>query len=535
MKKSNVTQELVNIFPPWSKVRTDEQSVGQQVLNPFANAMERLERQLHTIRDNQYITTANLDEIDLVYKVELDADFDWDYDNKDPLEVNPLPPTVTGLSSGSWYPVEQAELNDIETFWYESIPNRVTLENTVSGENHELLTLDAEEAPVTGVWEHHLDGGDLWIEAIGGVQYLNFEQDRLYRGKVIISGETRKGTIEEETLVFPWDMKQRTTKEWKVVKQVKAFDIEDEVEIDIRSADFSSGPYLSVWNNRYSKNRNKIDEFWDMGHNDTIPTLDRIEYQSDEWQQLVLGFSSKDIIDRWELLDASNNTVSGVDMTLQPYTNRAWVTTADTLFLYDLAEETVSGVNDLIDDTAGANVQLDYDDTYVLLGEDITFLPWHARPLKEISKYRLWYKQPNGQKYGLLQGTPVSFSSDFWVIIPQGTDLSRTVEDYVNITTTQRGEYLVVCEVEFIDGETQTTSRIFSTRQKTPLAVLDVSSIVPGSIDGIDFDADQKLWVKSGDKYYQIGLHADKMIIDYPNKIIDLKENYEEVTIVTNG
>jgi hypothetical protein len=533
MKKSNIVQELANIYPSWSKVRTDEQSVGQQVLNPIAVSMERMEKQIRIMRDNQYITTANLDDIDLVFKVQLDADFAFDQDNTDPLFACSLVPEVSGLLEGTWYSVEQAEFNDIESFWYNSIPNRLSIE-TSGIADFELTSLEAQETPVTGEWQHHLDGGKIWIEATGGVQYLTFEGDQLLRAKVILHGQTRKGTWEEETLIFPWDMKQSTTKEWKQITEIHVYDMEDEVDLDIRSADFNGGPCLSPWNLRYSTNRNKIDEFWDVGHNGTIPTLDRLEYQSDEWQQLVLGFSSKEIIDRWELLDENSNTISGVDIALQPFTDRAWIVTSDNkLYLYELTEDTISGIDDLRDITHGSHIQLDYDESHVLLGEDIEVVPWHARPLKEIQSYRIWYKRPDGQKFGLLNGSSVAYTSDFTVTIPSGTKITRTVENLISIPTTMRGEYLIVFEATFIDNDIHEVRRVFTVRHKEPLVELDLSTIVSGTPDGIDFDTDQKLWVKYGNTCYQIGLHTDIMLIDYTNKKIYFQEEYEEVGIKT--
>lgn len=541
-KKSTLTQELVNVYPPWTKVRTDEQSVGQQLLNTFAIPMERMEKKIMRMRDNQYLTTANLDEIDLTFKVQLDADFTFDEDTTDPLFSSYIPPTVSGLIDGTWYLVNLAERNDLESFWDEAIPERVTLEDTVSGIDYELVTVDSDDIFASGVWEHHLGGGRMWVEATGGVEYLTFEDGELSRGKVIISGRTRKGTEESETIIFPWDMKQPTLKEWKQITEITVADMEDGIDIDIRSADFNSGPYLSPWNLRYSENRNKIDEFWDLGHNDTIPTLDRIEYQSDEWQQLVIGFSTKDVKESWELLEDTNDvtsgidiTVSGVDMAIQPYTDRVWVATEDRkLYVYDLLDNTVSGVEDLRDSTHGAHVQLDYDTTSLLLGEDIEFVPWHARPLKEIQSYQVWYQRPDGQKFGLLNGVSVDYTSDFTVVVAAGTEISRTVEDYISIPTSQRGEYLVVIETTFVDGEVQEFRRIFSVKYKTPLAVLDISPIISTTIDGVDFDSDQKLWVRSGTIYYKIGLHTDVMLIDYDNKIIYFKEDYSEVTIDTD-
>lgn len=535
MKKSCITQELVNVFPSWAKVRTDDQSVGYLAMNPIAISMEHMEKQIKMMRDNQYLTTANLDEIDLVYKVVMDADFEFGEDTTDPLFSCPITPEVSGLNDSTWYPVYRAQFNDIETFWYTSVPNRISV-STSGTADFILLSTETQDTPVTGEWDHHLGGGRVWVETTGGVQYLSYEKDQLYRGKVVLEGQTRKGSWETETLIFPWDMKQASVKEWKQLTKVTTFDIEDEVDVDVRSADFNGGPYLSPWNLRYSPNRNKIDEFWDIGHNGTIPTLDRIEYQSDEWQQLVLGFSTKDVRDQWELLDENDVTVSGVDMAIQPFTTRVWVVTEDSrLLLYDLQEDTVSGVADLKDATPGAHIQLDFDTSYVLLGEDIEFVPWHARPLKQLQSYRIWYKRPDGEKFGLLDGSAVPFTSDFTVKIPEGTKLTRTVESFINIPTTMRGEYLVVFEATFVDGEEQEVRRIFTVRYKEPLAEFSLSGLIPDVPDGIDFDADQKLWVKAGAMCYQIQPHTDIMLIDYENKIFYFKEEYEEVAIDTDA
>lgn len=539
MRKSDIIQELCNVFPSWSKVRTDEQSLGFQILNAHALPMEKMEKQIRITRDNQYLTTANLDEIDLTYRVQLGTDFEFDEDTTDPLFTSPIPPTVSGLMDSTWWPIVIADNNDIESFWYTSSPNRVTLTKVVSGENHNLVTLDFIDAPVSGVYEHHLGGGDILVETTGGVEYLSVEDNIAKRAKVVLRGKTRKGTREEETLIFAWDQKQKTQKEWKEINAVLAFDMEDSVEIDVRSADFNFGPYISPWNLKYSPNRQKIDEFWNIGHNTNIPTLDRIEYQTDEWQQLILGFSSKDVKESWELLKDTtdvisgvNVTVSGVDLALQPYSDKTWVATADNmLYVYDLQDDLVSGVDDLRDSTPGAELQFEYDSTDVLLGEDIEFELWHARPIREVLSYRIWYQRPDGQKFGLLNGVPVAYTSDFEVKIAEGTPIVRSIENLISIPTTQRGEYLVVLEATYPDGEQQEFRRIFRTKFKLPEIVLDLSPIVPNPVVGIDFDADQKLWVTTGSDYYCISLHTDIMLIDYQSKIIYFKENYEEVGI----
>ena len=532
MKKSDILQELSNIYPSWSKVRYDDQSLGRQILNTMGLQLETMEKKIANIGLNQHITTANLDEIDLVYKVELDADYSFVEDNADPLFPTYIEPEVSGYLDSQWYPVRIAEFNDVESFWYTSVPDRVSLGEIVSGVDYELLTMEASELTITGLWEHHLDGGRLWVETTGGIEYIKLEGDNLTRAKVKIEGRTRKGTDEEETLIFPWDMKQPTRKEWKWIEKVSAYDMEDDVDIDIRSADFNNGPHRSFYNVKFSDNRNKIDEFWDLGHNGTIPTLDRIEYQTDEWQQLILGFSTKEVKERWELLDLSYNTISGIDLVLQPFSDRLWVITSDSkLLLYDLHDEMVSGVDDLRESTPGAHIAMDYDDMHVLLGEDIEFIPWHARPLKEMRSYRIWYQRPDKEKFGILNNTIVAYSSDFSVTLEPDTKLTRSVGLQVSIPTTMRGEYLVVFEATFVDDEVQEYRRIFSTKYKEPMAEISLSSILPSAPEGIEFDSDQKMWIRCSDDYYQINLHTDIMLIDYANKVLYFHEQYDEVGI----
>ena len=533
-KKTHVARELANTFPPWSKTRKDEQSIGFQMLNALSRPMERMDKALVSMRANQYLTTANLDEIDILHRVILPTDFEFDADNSDPNVPISLAPTVKGTIDSDIYTVAATIDNDIEAFWYESIPTRVSLDDTVSG-NHQLLDCVASELPQANELEHHLAGGHLWIETISGYNYLAFEKGTLHRARLIVHGVTRKGTEEYESFTFPWDMRQRSQKEWKVITKVEGVNLEEQVGVRIDSANFNAEDHIGQWNLRFSENRNKIDEFWGLGEISGHCTLDLVEYVTDEWQQLVIGLTDKQIKESWELLDDTMSGVDAVDITLQPFSDRAWAVTADQqLYCYDLEQNQVSGVDMLKDGTSGSHIQIEMDFRTVVLDEYIEFLPWHARPLKEIKKYRLWYQTPSGTKYGLLGGSPVAYTSDFWVIGEE--TISRTVENLVRVQATERGEYMFVLEAIFVDDEEQNTRVICSVNYKQPLASFDLSSLITEDITGIDFDSDQKLWVQTvtGD-YHEIGLHTDVMLIDYEGKIIYFKEQYDSVEVITSG
>jgi hypothetical protein len=532
MKKYSSTQELVNFFPGWARIRED-QSVGRQFFNTIGGPMDGMQESLRKMRSNQYLLTANIDEIDLTYKITLPVAFEFGEDTSDPLVYCPIAPTVSGQMDSVWYEVVINGDNNVEDFWYKSIPSRATFNNVVSGIDEVVTAFRTTQSPVELILDHHLGGGRLWIETTSGIQYLTIENGELRRAKIQITGTTRKGTDETETIVFPWNMKQPTRLEWSTITSIRAFNIEDDVAITIKSGDFNNGPYMDFFNLSYSPGRRKIDTFWDLETVSGVSQFNKMEYINDDWESLTLGFSDVHTVETWDLLDAGSNPIYCIDMAVQPFTNRAWMTTTSGIVhCYDLHDE-LPDMSLIKDRTPGSHVIFETDAESVTLGDAIVVTPWHARPLKEIKEYRIWYQTPAGVKYGLYYGDPVAFTSDF---IIKGAQLTqRTIEDDITVIATEYGDYLFVLEATFVDDEEHTEMRIVPCKFKTPLASIDVSSFVPGTVTGIEFDADQNMWIKnSSNNIYRINLHTDVMTIDYDRKVIYLKENYDDVLVVTD-
>lgn len=531
MKKYPATQELVNIYPSWSRVRTDDQSAGHQLLNAQAAPMDRMDKRLSTSRANTYLLSANLDEIDITHRIVLPTTFVFNVDNLDPTSPTPLPPTVVGNPGIDDFSVGLAFCNTLEEFWYKSVPNRFSLGRTAI-QNHNLLSLLAGASPLTVELNHHIEGGgEIWIEATGGTQFLTVEDGEVRRGTVIIRGKTRKDTSESETFIFPWDMKQKSERDWKTIEKVEVFDVQSGVQLDIRSADFNAGPYLDHYNLRYSENRRKIDTFWDIGTVAGHTTLDKVHYVSDEWENLAIGFPEKNVTESWELLDENDINITGIDIAVQPFSDKAWVlSSSGKIHLYDMQEEMVTGVDLLKEKTYGSHVQFEYDSRYLVKDEVFTFTPWHARPLKEILDYSIWYQTPSGTKFGLLDGAAVPFTSNFKV---KGQQLLRVIADDISVSLTERGEYLFNLEATFIDKEVHIEKIIVNTNFKKPLVTLDLEAQIPFLFSGLDYDSDQKLWVTTTSGYQEINLHTDQMLIDYDQKLIYFKEQYDNVSVTT--
>jgi hypothetical protein len=525
--KSPLVQELVNAFPSWSKIRLSDQSSGYRFLNVFAQVFERMQNKLQRMSRNQYVSTCNLNEVDNLYSVILPANTEFSIDYTDPVNPQPTAPTVSGYLNGDWYNLSVTDDNTLEAFWDNGVPDYWTIETT-STDSHEVCSGLATSFPVSGVYEHCLGGGYFTIETVGGISYFTIENRITHRGQIVLTGVTRKGTEESEVIVFPWDMKQRSKKEWRRLTRIDAYNIEDDVTITVTSADVAQGPYLSFWNNEFSENRNKIDTFYNVDTVTGVTTLDYLRYITDDWRQLVQGFSNQEVRTQWQLLDQSYSNTTMVDMAIQPFSNRAWMIDENgVLYLYDLHDYMVSGLDLSNDKTPGANVQFDIDTPSVILGETMSLIPWHARPIKEVNKFRIWYQTPSGTKYSWIDGAATTYSDDSWV-----TDLgllARTVAGTINVTATEYGEYLFVIDTVFVDGQTHTDKVLIPVKWKVPLGQWNLT--IPGIILGLDFSADQDLWITSTSGHYQIMPHYNTMLVDYANKIVYFREPFETVGI----
>ena len=67
-KFSEITKKLQANLPTWSKIRVDPTTLGARFLNVFGLQYEDIEHYLQYALDNYHITTADVHQIDLVYK-----------------------------------------------------------------------------------------------------------------------------------------------------------------------------------------------------------------------------------------------------------------------------------------------------------------------------------------------------------------------------------------------------------------------------------------------------------------------------------
>jgi hypothetical protein len=524
---SSLTQQLANFFPEWARVRFDEQSLGFGVLNSLALPLERANKEL--VRSSKFhLSLLNLDEIDWVYRTELGPSFEFATDETDSYNVTFVPPTVSGLLDGTYYEVALADSNDLETFWYKHIPDRISVEAVTSGSHLLLDRQDVSLAPFSGVMTCH-EPGHLFVSLAGagaGTSYIQ-ENDNgsLERAKVVLRGRTRKGTFEEEMLVFPWDQTQKTTKEWRYLDRVSVYGVPSGVSISIKSGDFNNGPYLDFWNFMYSPHRNKIDQFWDVTSETRGSVLEVMHYSSDELKALLAHVFELYPDRRFELLDMAGNNVDIVDIAIQPFSDFIWAVSDSKLFCYD-NYMLLASADDLRERTPDARGEIELSDNHIIRDQEIEIEFISKDTFGDVQAKKLTIDSPDGTTSGIVNGSLVATPT--WVY---GGALSNgTMEARLEFAPSQLGNYVITMEMRLADSSTQQDIRVLSVDSKTPLAEFDLP--VSGVL-GIAFDSDQNIELLVPSGYLKVNAHHDVMMIDYDRKVILTREPYEEISLWT--
>lgn len=530
-KRSRLTQELANSFGDWTNIRKNTQSLGQRILNSHAHALEGIEKETRRTGDNLHLTTANLEEMAWIYRVEIPNTYTFTENDNDSYVTNYDEPTVSGYQDGSYYLITQADDNNVDTFWYNRVPDRITFDDVTSGV-HLLLDDYSHNAPHSG-FNTPYNYGHLYVTMDGGEKYVRVDEDNLLRRAfVTIKGTTRKGTEEEEVMAFPWDQTQKTLKEWKTIDEINCIDVESGVSLTVKSEDYNNAPYLDFYNLETSPDRKKIDEFWDYTNDGSYHYLDKVRHTTDEVYNLLAGAWEYYEHYRHELLDTTGSGINDiVDIAQQPYTDYVWVLTNDKLYCYDNYTPAVQDPSKFDDVTESSKIEVVFDRENYVRGEDALQVKFLSRSaLLKVNKYQAWVEYPDGTKNTILNGALTTYSVDDYTFLDQTV---KRIDVPLEFTSTQTGEHIFTLKAEMSDNVTYTTKRALYVSAKNALAEFTVTPTL--SPAGLTFNSDQELYMYTDDPTYsgycKVNLHHDTMIVDYDNKELFLRENYDHILI----
>lgn len=529
-KKSLVTQNLANGYPQWSRVRQDEQSVGQSFLNVIGNNMEPLVTELRRGYDNLFLSTANVGEIDLTYVFNLPSSFEFKVQTPNDSDPAPVAPSVSGLIDSTWYQIQEVESGRLSDFWYNAIATRISIETTISGSASKLVEITGETLVANVLNTMFLDN-HLTVEVSEGTTFYTVEGINVRRAKLRISGETWKGTQEDEEIIFLFNQRKKTNKVWKSLKKVELVDFPADATVKIYSHQFNLNNYADVYNDQHQfpDSRDDMSVFWDLTDSTTVSGVKLIQRKKYAVSNAVdlLKNQTAIIPERsWELLDTNGLPIAAKDLALIPYSQRAWITDGSKLYLYDL-DWTQPNISRLSERTSGALCRIEVSSDYPTRNEEVAVDLIFIKPIKTLVRHRLKIQYPDGQEFGVLEdGTLVATSTDFWIHKPI-TDRflrSTTIFEFADL-----GEHLLTLECEYLDGTNEVDQRLILVDAKKPLATFDL----PFVADGLDIDHLQRLLVLGADgDVRHLNLHYDVMLIDYQNKEIIFREEYDEVKVV---
>ncbi len=550
--KSWVTQRMVNRLPPWSDARRKGYSNLQQFLNPAGAAIENLYKYIADESNNHFLPTANLDQLDISYTVELPFNFTFGRDINNPLQELFIPPRVTTVIDGIETDIQIAEGNTVEGFSYTALPTRVVNQNTyatVASVLDETELIDLDTASISSLpedQEGNTISNRLVVTINGCMEFVNINR-RTASSFVVIEGITSRGLEETEYIYINYNGVFLTRKIWKKITKVQYYGLTPDTgtiridpfyfnkdrEVDRYALEVTDATEKLLYHKLSSKSYGSTHQHLTVTAN-TLAALYRGEDMLEVVREMELGYDANGTF--------TNITLN--DIAIQPFTNRFFGIDDTHLYVFDATSDRIN-CQGLRPRTAGALMTISTDFTDYVRGDTVSFEPQWRRPIKRIYKNRWTIEKPDGEKKYLdIDGAELEVGSEQvgWIYNKTYTEMVFGPFDYIQgeinrqrftYMLTQRGVYKIYLEVDYIDGTRETDIMPIQVHYKEALARITLPSALQNST-GLAFDADQKLWLlKNGSSNiaYLVHLAVDNMLIDFKKKTIYFREDYPSVKI----
>lgn len=551
------TQAIANRLPDWTRGQADKYSVIQQFLNVAGKELEEQVESMKRALNSMFLRTMDMRAIDLTYQIELPYSFEFEYDFTDPTNPRPKPPDVWGIMNGNIYEISAVADNDINSFWYEPIGDRVSLgpdeETFASGDTSKLATGDVLAATEVNIgklvatYNEPLIPGQLYV-TISGLSKFGFKNDRIdVPGYVELKGVTVKDSEETERIPFSFDATLLTMKFWKEITDVIIYNIEPEdATITITSV---AGAMQQIPDRSYTDydTVGGRPSYWELEENNSQAVLQQLlpvsRVITDEPRT---GFQL-DVFREWLLVNANGFAIDYadvVDYTIERYRPYIYVLTSDGMLnIYNKIAEypDLNSMRLLKNRTTGPKTVIYANYEEGIIGDQIKLSAKVLTKSKPVSFYYIQGAKPHHE--GELQY--ISTAGVWGATIGESrvTMLTPTVNPPYKpytITLEEGGCYTFVLTTRYIDGTEDKDVKIIWSRYKMPIASFDLmaADATLTTPRAICFDYNHRLWVGgsygSDFKFKVLNLHADLMLIDYDKKLLYLREEYDRVWIGEN-
>ncbi len=562
MHKSWVTQRIANRLPQWSDARLLPFSVMQQMVNPMATAIEDLYKYISDGNRDRFLTTANLDLLDIAYLLKLPNDFEfgtYSGNIQNPAYVAPQAmTTIDGLD------VWIEAVTTIEDFWYNSLPTRAlhgTTERRVPVRSviDETLLEDLPDATINAITLPTR----LIITIADCSTFVDMSR-RTEHSFLMLTGTTERNLEETELLIIPYNGVFLTKKIWKTITSIQSYGLQprDTGTVLIDCFAFNKGREVDKYQIYATPFIEKL-LYHKLGSYDfqegTYSTHQQATVTADTLGDLYSGIDTLEVVREIELLYNGDNLLLR-DMAVQPFTGRIFGLADTAIYIFD-PYASMPDSRGLGAKTPGASMVINVDKYDYIRGETATLTPRWRKPSERINRNRWSVQKPDGTvAYININGIESSDSVGAWITNQTYTelvfgpfesasgDIDKQGFDYV---LTQHGTYLFILETLYTNGVIEKDIVPLQVHYKEAVQILRLPTQLQGG-DGIAFDADQKLWILRnvgdgapyydlpyayGQQYnmtgcaYEVRLATDNMMVDFENKVIYLHENYDSVTV----
>lgn len=522
------TQAMASMYPEGFRVREDKWSIGQQYLHGISRWTDELISKGRAGGDGTTVTNAHLNCLDTVYPLFLGDGFQFEQDVSDPRLMSYRLPFLQGKIGTDFYTINGVTPNDLQGL-DEALPNRWQVQEAKTVGNRPLSPTAISQLATATIGSLSVPGY-VYLTLSGLAQKGVYFKGKEYLASVTITGQTTKGTIEEETIFFPTDLPVRSNKRYKSIASIKPLNIvPDTCTVSIDTVDYKQ-PYCIDNNYALVLGRREQYPVWSLQNPDTDYTLN--------CEFLTIGTERSLALSQymaWLLVDEAGQTLIRPSMALVPHRKYIAVATQDCKLLFynkQIEYPSQERLNLIKQRTPDTLVSVESDYYFYLPDEIAQIMALQPSAAQQIQRYR-WLVAPPGQPFSVYKIDSFSFmvpddTNDGWIEADYSDNKLTPIYSGLNLTTP--GYWGVALESIRLDGTRSKDVRLFGAMQKSPEVVFDMSAALT-VLDGIFYDGDENLWIKHGPDVVMLKFFKDLALVDYEKKIILFKERYDEVEV----
>lgn len=533
------TQRLANRTPTWAESRLLPHSTFQQYMNSVGLGMDELLKYNNDAKRNRYVTSANLDLLDVAHVLQLPNDYTFGKDARNIGNQSYVMPQVEGFFVAPPVTYQVEVVSTLADFWDNALPTRVE-ETTTSKAVAPVLPSTQMQDLISSTPATVVHPGRLLVTIAGGTAFVDYSK-RTPMATLFIEGTTLQGLETSERMYIPYNGVFLTKKLWSEVTRISYHAISPgTTTIQVDSFGFNIGRETDSDRLSVSPFTEKI-LYHALGTAAFGSTHKQMEVAASDFSALHRGndalHTARDYELGWDNVGVYTN-VSLNDMAIQPFTGRVFAIDNDALYVFG-QKETMPDCRGMSARSTDPSLIIDTDQYTVLRDTVVNFASYWRYPTKRIMRNRWSITKPDGTTIYLdINGTTVS-ADQAWIpnllyteleFGPFNSALGEISHQRLSYTLDQRGTWFLKLEVLLENSETQTDIVPIQVLYRTALKRLVLPAALLSST-GIAFDSDQHLWLLNTGIAYKVRLATDNCLIDPESKVVYFHEEYDSVKV----